>query len=138
MVSIQVQHLLERAIDSAIKVHVVLLFTDQPFEGCAFRVAECLFGDIISVDEALRELAEDGVLESVTMWVSPSTATGPAPSTKLPSTRSGRATMTRSGGKRSTRFCATWLATQPISVHIAAPLVGAPGRASEHSIGEGA
>ena len=58
-----VQRLLVQAINSPIKLHLVLLFHDNPhLEGSARQINQRLYRDIWSTQEALRELADDGVL----------------------------------------------------------------------------
>jgi hypothetical protein len=63
MVDIAIQRLLETAIDSPIKLHLCLLFDENPrMEGSASELANRIYRDIWSTRQALRELAEDGVL----------------------------------------------------------------------------
>ena len=63
MVDSAIQRLLETAIDSPIKLHLCLLFDENPrMEGSATSLANRIYRDIWSTREALRELAEDGVL----------------------------------------------------------------------------
>ena len=63
MVDSAIQRLLEKAIDSPIKLHLSLLFDEnQRMEGSAAQLANRIYRDIWSTREALRELAEDGVL----------------------------------------------------------------------------
>ena len=63
MIDPSVQRLLEQAIDSPIKLQLLLLFYENPrFEGTATQVAGRTYKDIWSTREALRELAEDGLL----------------------------------------------------------------------------
>ena len=63
MVDSTIQRLLEKAIDSPIKLQLCLLFDEnQRMEGSAADLANRIYRDIWSTREALRELAEDGVL----------------------------------------------------------------------------
>jgi len=58
-----VQRLLEQAIDSPIKLQLLLMYYESPrFEGTARQIADRLFRDIWSTREALSELVEDGLL----------------------------------------------------------------------------
>ena len=58
-----IQRLLAQAINSPIKLHLVLLFHDNPhLEGCARQINQRIYRDIWSTQEALRELADDGIL----------------------------------------------------------------------------
>jgi hypothetical protein len=63
MVDSTIQRLLEKAIDSPIKLQLCLLFDEnQRMVGSAAELANRIYRDIWSTREALRELAEDGVL----------------------------------------------------------------------------
>ena len=63
MVDPTIQRLLEKAIDSPIKLQLCLLFDEnQRMQGSAVELANRIYRDIWSTREALRELAEDGVL----------------------------------------------------------------------------
>ena len=63
MVDSAIQRLLEKVIDSPIKLQLCLLFDEnQRMEGSAAELANRIYRDIWSTREALRELAEDGVL----------------------------------------------------------------------------
>jgi len=63
MVDSTIQRLLEKAIDSPIKLQICLLFDEnQRMMGSAAELANRIYRDIWSTREALRELAEDGVL----------------------------------------------------------------------------
>jgi hypothetical protein len=63
MIDPTIQRLLEQAIDSSIKLQLLLMYYENSrFEGTALQVAERTFRDIWSAREALRELAEDGIL----------------------------------------------------------------------------
>lgn len=65
MIDPKVQSLLEHVVDSPIKLQLVLLFCEHPrLEGTASQIAERIYRDIWSTREALRELAEDGILYS--------------------------------------------------------------------------
>jgi hypothetical protein len=58
-----VQRLLEQVIDSLIKLQLLLLYYENPnFEGTATQIAGRTYKDIWSTREALRELADDGLL----------------------------------------------------------------------------
>lgn len=64
MIDIDVQRLLAQAIDSPTKLHLLLLFHEHPrMEASSMYMAERTCRDIWSVAQALRELAEDGILE---------------------------------------------------------------------------
>jgi hypothetical protein len=66
MVDPLVQRLLEQAIDSPVKLHLLLLFHENPrLEANARAIAERVCRDIWSVSQALQELAEDRVLLSI-------------------------------------------------------------------------
>jgi hypothetical protein len=63
MVDPQVQQLLERAIDSPVKLHLLLLFHEnRQLVATPTLIANRVCRDIWSVEQALHELAEDGVL----------------------------------------------------------------------------
>ncbi len=63
MVDSTIQRLLEMAIDSPIKLQLCLLFDEnQRMKGSAGELANRIYRDIWSTREALRELADDGVL----------------------------------------------------------------------------
>jgi hypothetical protein len=63
MVDSAIQRLLEQAIDSPIKLQLCLLFYEnRRMEGTASEFANRIYRDIWSTREALRELAEDGIL----------------------------------------------------------------------------
>jgi hypothetical protein len=58
-----IQRLLVQAINSPLKLHLVLLFHENPrLEGSARQITERIFRDIWSTREALRELTDDGIL----------------------------------------------------------------------------
>jgi hypothetical protein len=62
MIDATIQRLFEQAIDS-IKLQILLLFHENPqLEATAAQLAQRIFRDIWSTHEALRELADDGVL----------------------------------------------------------------------------
>ena len=66
MIDSAIQRLLEQAIDSSIKLHMLLMYYENPrFEGTASQIAERLYRDIWSTREALSELAQDGILCAV-------------------------------------------------------------------------
>ena len=66
MVDPMVQNLLEQAIDSPVKLHLLLLFHENPgLEATPRVIAERVCRDIWSVTQALQELAEDRVLLSI-------------------------------------------------------------------------
>jgi hypothetical protein len=63
MIDPMVHRLLEQVIDSPIKLQLFLLYYENPcFEGTASQIANRIYRDIWSTREALRELAEDGLL----------------------------------------------------------------------------
>ncbi|KPV54228.1 hypothetical protein SE17_05060 [Kouleothrix aurantiaca] len=58
-----IQRLLTQAINSPLKLHLALLFHENPrLEGSAHSITERIYRDIWSTREALRELADDGIL----------------------------------------------------------------------------
>lgn len=68
MVDLAIQHLLEQAIDSPLKLQLVLMFCDHPrLEATSAQVAERAYRDIWSTREALHELSQDGILHNVSM-----------------------------------------------------------------------
>jgi hypothetical protein len=63
MIDSTVQRLLEEAIDSPVKLQLILMFYEnRGMEGTASQFANRIYRDIWSTREALRELAEDGIL----------------------------------------------------------------------------
>ncbi|MEN9937961.1 MAG: hypothetical protein RLZZ387_4540 [Chloroflexota bacterium] len=63
MIDPTIQRLFEQAVDTPTKLQLLLLFHESPkLEVTALQVAERTYRDIWSTREALRELAEDGVL----------------------------------------------------------------------------
>jgi transcription initiation factor IIE alpha subunit len=63
MIDPVVYRLLEKAIDSPVKLHLLLIFHEnQRMEATARSIAERVCRDIWSVSQALQELAEDGVM----------------------------------------------------------------------------
>jgi hypothetical protein len=63
MIDPSVQRLLEQVIDSPVKLQLLLMFYENPrMEGSSAQIAERIYRDIWSTREALRELAEDGIL----------------------------------------------------------------------------
>ena len=65
MIDPTVQHLLEQVIDSPIKLQLLLLYDENPrFQGTGSQIAARTYRDIWSTREALRELAEDGLLST--------------------------------------------------------------------------
>jgi hypothetical protein len=68
MVDLAVQRLLEQAIDSPLKLQLVLMFCEHPrLEATATHVAQRAYRDIWSTREALQELAQDGILRNASM-----------------------------------------------------------------------
>ncbi len=66
MIDSSVQNLLEKAIDSSIKLQLVLMFYENPrMEGSAGQIAQRIFRDIWSTNDALQELTADGILASI-------------------------------------------------------------------------
>ena len=58
-----IQRLLTQTINSSIKLHLVLLFHENPhMVGSAGQIIQRIFCDIWSTQDALRELADDGIL----------------------------------------------------------------------------
>ena len=65
MIDPTVQRLLEQVIDSPIKLQLLLLYYENPrFQGTGSEIAARTYRDIWSTREALRELAEDGLLSA--------------------------------------------------------------------------
>lgn len=63
MVDPQIQRLLEQAIDTPVKLHLLLMFHENPrMEATPSAIAERVCRDIWSVSQALHELADDGVM----------------------------------------------------------------------------
>ena len=63
MLDSSIQRLLEQAIDSPTKLQLCLLFHEnRQLEGTATQFANRIYRDIWSTSEALREMAEDGIL----------------------------------------------------------------------------
>lgn len=66
MIDSMIQRLLEQAVDSPIKLQLLLMYYENPrMSGNSFQIAERIYRDIWSTREALRELAEDGILNAV-------------------------------------------------------------------------
>lgn len=65
MIDSSIQQLLEQAIDSPIKLQLCLiLYENRQLEGSATQFANRIYRDIWSTREALRQLAEDGIMVS--------------------------------------------------------------------------
>lgn len=63
MVDKHVQGLIERVIDSPLKLQLLLHFCEhRHVQGTAYQIAQRIYRDIWSTREALAELAEDGIL----------------------------------------------------------------------------
>jgi hypothetical protein len=63
MIDPTILRLLEQAIDTPTKLQLLLLYHENPsLEATAVQIAQRTFRDVWSVDEALHELANDGVL----------------------------------------------------------------------------
>ncbi|KAB8140239.1 hypothetical protein F8S13_24780 [Chloroflexia bacterium SDU3-3] len=63
MIDSTIQRLIERTIDSPLKLQLLLLFCEhQNYTGTPSQIGQRAYRDIWSTREALRELAEDGVL----------------------------------------------------------------------------
>lgn len=63
MLDASIQQLLEKVIDSPIKLQLCLvLYENRQLEGSATQFANRLYRDIWSTREALRQLTEDGIL----------------------------------------------------------------------------
>jgi hypothetical protein len=63
MIDPSVHRLLEQAIDTPIKLQLLLLFYENPrFEGSGSQIAERIYRDIWSTRDALSEMTEDGLL----------------------------------------------------------------------------
>ena len=58
-----VQGLIERIVDSPLKLQLLLLYCEhRRLEGTAAQIAQRIYCDLWSTHEALRELAADGIL----------------------------------------------------------------------------
>jgi hypothetical protein len=65
MIDPTILRLLEQAVDTPTKLQLLLLFHENPrLEVTAAQIAQRTYRDIWSTREALRELAEDGVLDA--------------------------------------------------------------------------
>jgi len=65
MIDSTIQRLLEHAIDSPVKLQLcLLLYENRRLEGTAAQFANRIYRDIWSTREALREMAEDGILSA--------------------------------------------------------------------------
>ena len=63
MLDTMIQQLLEKVVDSPIKLQICLvLYENRQLEGTAVQFANRLYRDIWSTREALRQLTEDGIL----------------------------------------------------------------------------
>jgi DNA-binding MarR family transcriptional regulator len=63
MIDPMIQRLLEKAIDTPVKLHLVLIFHENPrMEATSSAIADRVCRDIWSVSQALEELVEDGVM----------------------------------------------------------------------------
>lgn len=63
MIDSMIQRFLEQVVDSPIKLQLLLMYYENPrMEGTPSQIAERVYRDIWSTREALRELAEDGIL----------------------------------------------------------------------------
>jgi hypothetical protein len=64
MLDTRLQHLLRSVVDSPVKLHILLTLHSQVQEHIsAEQLSERLCRDVWSVSQALREMAEDGLLE---------------------------------------------------------------------------
>ena len=72
MIDAMIHRLLEQVVDSPIKLQLLLMYYENPrMEGTSFQIAERIYRDIWSTREALRELAEDGILTAVNLGSEP-------------------------------------------------------------------
>jgi hypothetical protein len=63
MLDSSIQRLLEQAIDSPVKLQLCMLFYENArMEGTSAQLANRIYRDIWTTREALREMAEDGIL----------------------------------------------------------------------------
>lgn len=63
MVAPEVQQLLERAIDTPVKLHLLLMFHENPrMEATPGAIVDRICRDIWSITQALQELCEDGIM----------------------------------------------------------------------------
>jgi hypothetical protein len=68
MIDSSVQRLLEEVIDSPVKLQIILMFDEsRSMEGTSTQFANRIYRDIWSTREALRELAEDGILTTTSI-----------------------------------------------------------------------
>lgn len=80
-----IQRLLTKTINSSLKLHLVLLFHENPWlEGSAYQIIQRIYRDIWSTREALRELANDGVLDVVDRGGEPIYRYHPRPEYRAP------------------------------------------------------
>jgi len=80
MVDLAVKRLIERVVDSPLKLQLLLLFCeDRRLQGTDAQIAQRIYRDIWSTHEALRELAEDGILALVPMASEPTYVYRPRP-----------------------------------------------------------
>ncbi|MFO7167279.1 MAG: hypothetical protein DIU80_004550 [Chloroflexota bacterium] len=80
MIDPTIRCLLEQAVDSPIKLQLLLLFHENPsLEATSTQIAQRIFRDIWSTREALRELAEDGILVATPGRDEPTYRYRPAP-----------------------------------------------------------
>lgn len=72
MIDSSIQLLLEHAVDSPVKLQLCLLYYEnQRLEGTAPQLANRIYRDIWSTREALREMAEDGILSEACAGAEP-------------------------------------------------------------------
>ena len=80
MVDLPVKRLIERVVDSPLKLQLLLLFCEhRRLQGTDAQIAQRIYRDIGSTHEALCELAEDGILAVVPMAGEPTYVYRPRP-----------------------------------------------------------
>jgi DNA-binding MarR family transcriptional regulator len=63
MIDPMIQRILEKAIDTPVKLHLLLIFHENPrMEATSSLIADRVCRDIWSVSQALEELVDDGVM----------------------------------------------------------------------------
>lgn len=67
MLETALRRLLEEAVNTSLKLAIVMLYAEpkQHFSGTALQISTRLCRDIWSVENALRELVDDGILDQV-------------------------------------------------------------------------
>jgi hypothetical protein len=72
MIDPMIERFVEHTIDSPIKLQLLLMYYENPrMEGTPSQIAQRIYRDIWSTREALRDLAEDGILSVSSMGGEP-------------------------------------------------------------------